>query len=382
MQAIRTSHKIFIPDQMKKGDNLALRLSKFNSHMDCHGEHEQKNKMLEMLCSFSMNKEQQESYQYAFDRWKTLMQKRQDCLGFTIKSSTKCLLGMGNASVHEFGVSLNYPFGVPYIPGNTIKGLLSSYLARHGGDDWYKNAKDSKKSDLQVELFGGDIEQESKKNTYIGSVVFNDAWIEPLNDKWYVPDIINVHHQSYYAEKRFPDGIENPMPIKIAAMAPGQEFFVSIQGNDDAVKFLLPVLENALREEGIGSKTATGYGRFELNKSCDEILKVRQELIDKEIQEKEKNREFEKLTAQGKIISHLEDKLRVIKKPQIKLEINKELKEIEHDLSNWSVDDKQKLADFMENFFELTGWSEAGKTRKQKDKQEKKKKDRIKKIRG
>ena len=399
MKALRTSHKQYIPDQMIQGDNLALRLSKLNSDIDCHGEHDQKDKMLNMLCSYSMNKEQKHSYQYRFKDWQAKIQARQDSLSFSIKATTKCLLGIGNASVHEFGVSLSNPFGVPYISGNAIKGLLSSYLAGAGGDEWYKNPKDSQKSALQVELFGGDLRKEegSQINSYIGSVVFNDAWLLPTDNKWFVPDIINVHHQSYYGNKsgnksgnkRFPDGMENPIPIKIAAMSPGLEFFVSMQGDEDALLFLLPVLEQALKEKGMGAKTATGYGRFEFNKTCDDIKTEHQKLIGdikieaqtKEDQIKTK-RNRQKLSKEGKIVFDLQEQLKATISPQIKTEINKEIKEAEQNIIHWSNNDRQQLAEFMEDFFECTGWFETGKTKKQKDKQKHKKEERIKKIRG
>ncbi len=389
MQAIRISHEIFILDQMVKGDNLALRLSKFNADIDNHGEHEQKELMLDTLCAYAMSREQKSSYEYAFNHWQTLMQSHSETLSFNIKSTTKCLLGMGNASVHEFGVSLNHPFGVPYISGTVIKGLLSAYLAKHGGDAWYKSPKDSKKSDLQVELFGGDLEQNNETKSYIGSVVFNDAWLIPTNNKWFVPDIINVHHQSYYSQKRLPDGIENPIPVKLAAMSPDLEFFVSLQGDDEAINFLLPVLEKALIEEGLGSKTATGYGRFELTQSRDDILKYR-ENIKKELalvkiaQEKEKEtaRQRASMTEYAQIVFDLENKLSETLTDNIKTEVNKSIKEAEANIEQWSTDEREQLADFMKEWFDQTGWFETGKNKKQKDKQTAKKELRITKIRG
>lgn len=389
MQAIRDSHKTFVPDQRMKGDNLALRLSKFNADIDADGEHEQKDQMLDMLCEYSMNKAQKDSYEYAYNRWQSLIQNHPETLSFTIQSTTKCLLGMGNASVHEFGVSLNYPFGVPYISGTVIKGLLSSYLAKHGGDDWYKSPEDSKKSDLQVELFGGDAEQGNETKSYIGSVIFNDAWLVPSNDKWFVPDIINVHHQKYYSQQRLPDGMENPIPIKLAAMSPGLQFFVSLQGDDAAVQFLLPVLADALKEDGLGSKTATGYGRFELLGSCEMILKEKQALsvvVKKERADRQeqlrKEAERDALTVQGQIIFDLDELLSQSITDNIKMEINKALKEAENSLDSWPMDDRQKLAKVMADFFEKTSWFEAGKTKKQKAKQQAKKEARIAKVRG
>jgi len=310
MEAIRKSHRIFMPDQFKKGDNLALRLSKFNSDIDGDKEHTEKDNMLTVMASYQMGKEQYKSYNYAFNHWQQIIQQRNDSISFEIKSTTKSLLGMGNASVHEFGVNLSYPWGVPYLSGTSIKGLLSSYLAKHGGDVWEKSQTDSQKSDLQVELFGGDIKQDNQTKSYIGSVIFNDAWLIPgenpnSQNKWYVPDIINVHYQKYYSGDRFPDGTENPIPIKIAALRPELNFLVSIQGPQDAIKFLLPVLQKALQQDGLGSKTSTGYGRFDFVNDPENIF------ADKERKQKEARQEQQK---QQKLEQALEGKSELAKK--------------------------------------------------------------------
>ena len=389
MQAIRNSHKVFVPNQLTDGDNLALRLSKLNADIDNTEEHEQKDRMLDMLSAYTMSKEQKSSYQYAFNQWKGNIDKRRQCIGLSIRSVTKCLLGMGNASVHEFGVSLSHPFGVPIISANTIKGLLSSYLSRHGGDAWYKSNKDSKKSDLQVELFGGDIEQDNRRQSWMGAVIFYDAWLLPDNNKWFVPDIINVHYSSYYSGKELPNGMENPIPVKIAAMAPGLEFFLAIEADEDILQFILPVLERALMEEGIGSKTATGYGRFELTQPAETIITERKQLQEEfkqQEQARKEQAEFDSLPEHKKIIHNLNKHLQRYKDSimpdDVKTEINTIINNAENTITDWSSEDRQALADFMEQFFEQTGWSETGIKSNKKKKQKQKKLDRILKIRG
>lgn len=269
MRAIRTNIEDLLHGNI---DNLGLRIDKLNAEIDeplSQGpKSEHRDHMLNLMATYKATASVRESYQYAFSQWKTVTENRGGCISFEICSTTKALIGMGNASVHEFGVSLNRPWGVPYIPGTTLKGLASAYLAKYGGNEWGRNQDDSKKSPFQVQLFGGTLE----KKDYIGSVIFNDAWLVPADRQWFVRDIINVHYPSYYRGERLPDGVDNPIPVSIAALAPGLRFWVSLEGDTQEVQFIKDVLRRALSEEGVGGKTAVGYGRFEVLASQDEVL--------------------------------------------------------------------------------------------------------------
>ena len=270
MYAIRTAHN-FLQNSAISGDNLGLLLDKLNSEIDTLSNHDAKDNMLQIMSAFSMNSSLMESYEYAFRQWSKILKKKDDCEFFDISSISKSLIGTGNASVHEFGVNLNKPWGVPYISGSTLKGLVSSYLFKNGGKQWWKSDKDNTKSDFQVELFGGSRKDKDDDNSYCGSIVFNDAWIYPVNNqKWFVNDIINVHYQKYYGEIRLPDGTEDPIPVKIAALQSQLKFFVTIQGEEKERKFIKSILVKALTEDGIGGKTSVGYGRFEVLKSNEE----------------------------------------------------------------------------------------------------------------
>lgn len=253
------------------GDNLGLCLERLNKSIDdpTRHEHESKDAFLRNLSSFRISESLRNSYKYAYQNWLEIQSKRKNTLCFFIQSTTKVLLGTGNASVHEFGFNLNKPWGVPYISGSTIKGLVSSYLYRHGGEEWWRDRNSSKKSECQVELLGGTLstEKEEEAKSYIGSVIFNDAWLLPSEDKWFVEDIINAHNPKYYSGNRLPDGTENPNPVKIAALKPGLKFLVVLEGSDNALQFIQSVLAKALVEEGLGGKTAVGYGRFEIQES-------------------------------------------------------------------------------------------------------------------
>jgi CRISPR type III-B/RAMP module RAMP protein Cmr6 len=283
MFAIRNGMKKWAGLDLTACSNLGLRLDRLNQDIDEGTGHDHKDEMLQYLVAFTMGEWLRQTYTHAFNQWKTLMENRQDCLCFTIESCSKVLLGTGNPSVHEFGVNLNKPWGVPYICGSSIKGLASSYLAENGGEDWKKESSSLFKSDYQLELFGGvkmTSDTEKKRESFMGSVLFHDAWLFPDHSSgWFCEDIINVHYPSYYRQHQAPDGTDDPLPVKIAALMPDLRFLVTIQGPGPYLKFVKQVLAAALKTKGIGGKTAVGYGRFVIPKTEDQIEKqIREEI--------------------------------------------------------------------------------------------------------
>ncbi|WP_419783953.1 type III-B CRISPR module RAMP protein Cmr6 [Maridesulfovibrio sp.] len=277
------------------GENLGLKICKLNEKIDLPPDKkdgnsggnkpENKEKALRQMANFRFGEESAKAYKIAFERLGKAAKAHADCEIFEIKTSTRVLLGTGNASVFEFGFNLNYPWGVPYISGSTLKGAVSSYLARNGGKDW-EIFDGAEKSRLQVDMFGGRLQGDSK--SYVGLVTFLDAWMCPWASRdgqgdWFDMDIITPHYTSYYNGEGAPTGMDDPKPIKIAALCPGLRFQVILQGPEKHRKYVRRMLWELLEEEGIGGKTAVGYGRFEYIKNAQE----RSEEIGKKIQDVE-----------------------------------------------------------------------------------------------
>ncbi|OEU65715.1 MAG: type III-B CRISPR module RAMP protein Cmr6 [Desulfovibrio sp. S3730MH75] len=273
------------------GGNLALKINRLNKAVDIKSEkgHDNKDLALEQMERFRLQPDSISAYKSALSRWKRAVGMRGDCEIFEIKSTSRVFLGTGNASVFEFGFNLNHPWGVPYISGSTLKGAVSSYLARKGGEDW-KRIDSSLKSKAQVELFGGMPEGETK--SYSGMLVFHDAWLCPWGrrqDKgdWFDKEIITPHYPNYYRENGAPTGMDDPIPIHVAALCPGLRFQVVLQGPKDYRDFAKKVLLELLASEGIGGKTAVGYGRFEYVKTAEEMEEeIRSKVISADSKEK------------------------------------------------------------------------------------------------
>ena len=266
IEAIRKVHNAVAGELTLGGDNLGLAFDRLVSKVDNPGnkEHEIKDKVLEIFSGYkvSSHTELKKSYTYAFNQWKNAIKVQSQILSFDIVSLSKVIFGSGNTSALEVGVHLNKPWGVPYISGSSIKGIMASFLRKTGTL--------SLESLDYVNIFGGNYD--GKK--YSGSVVFNDAWLYPDCDSWFERDIINPHYQKYYSGERFPDGMESPIPVQTLTLSSGMSFFVSMQGPDNLLKYLKDVLGQAFFEIGAGAKTAVGYGRFKVVASEEERKKL------------------------------------------------------------------------------------------------------------
>jgi len=66
-------------------------------------------------------------YAQFYARWETSFQDPADRT-FELALASRLLVGHGNASATEVGLSVHHTWGVPVIPGSALKGLLSHYI--------------------------------------------------------------------------------------------------------------------------------------------------------------------------------------------------------------------------------------------------------------
>lgn len=175
----------------------------------------------------------------------------------------RLVVGLGGESVLETHLTLHRTYGVPYIPGSAIKGLMSRFAAtRLEGAAWERNLdpRHFHRGEAQKALFGTTDEA--------GLIIFFDAL--PLEYKIY-PDVMTPHHSDYYGGASVPPADwDSPIPVPFLsvtgkfvfalALAPG---VIPEQGRP-WLEVAWKVLELALQEEGIGAKTTSGYGRMRL----------------------------------------------------------------------------------------------------------------------
>lgn len=104
-----------------------------------------------------------------------------------------------------------------------------------------------------------------------GQAVFLDG--VPAEPPVLKPDVMNVHYQDYYSEKKDsrgrpipPADYLNPNPIPFLTVSEGSQFLFAVgwrsTKDDEAHEQTIAWLKEGLRDLGVGAKTAAGYGYF------------------------------------------------------------------------------------------------------------------------
>ena len=190
-------------------------------------------------------------YEAFFRRW---VKQLEEMGALTSKASVmgRMIVGLGSESPIETGITLHKTYGVPYIPGSAIKGLLSSFTRREV-IGWESGSPAARY------VFGETEEA--------GAIHFFDALYIPKSGKDGKPlaaDVMTPHHSDYYGGgAKPPADWDSPTPVPFLC-ATG-EYLIAIQGEASWVGSLFEILKYALLEYGIGGKTAAGYGRLALN---------------------------------------------------------------------------------------------------------------------
>jgi CRISPR-associated protein Cmr6 len=200
---------------------------------------------------------------------------------FRAKLISPLITGMGESHPNEVSMVFDHNLGIPYIPASGVKGIvrfahaLSIFLAEDGSvKEQYnqQNELDETEEDIP-DIFGGEKtvteEEKGKKVMVRGRVIFLDAYPERIPDLKI--DIMNPHYGDYYADKegkKPPADYLSPSPIKFLTVSTENIFVfraIAERKNGLAQK-VNDAFKKALTEEGVGAKTAVGYGRFEIDR--------------------------------------------------------------------------------------------------------------------
>jgi CRISPR-associated protein Cmr6 len=201
-------------------------------------------------------------------------EKKYDILTIQTQLSSRMITGIGQTHPSEVGMTFDHTIGVPYIPASTVKGIIRFAHLLNIIEEPKNEDKILDKDEIDEEedwtfikhLFGigGD-----KGN--VGNVIFLDVY--PAKSPDLAIDIINPHYQEYYSDesgKTSPGDYLDPVPIKFFTIAPGNKFIFRILIKKDIIldndntlfNLVKTAIGRVLTVEGIGAKTAVGYGRF------------------------------------------------------------------------------------------------------------------------
>lgn len=192
-----------------------------------------------------------EIYRKFYDRWRAgLLACGARCREAEIVG--RMVVGLGDESVLETAITLHHTYGVPHIPGSALKGLAARFAHQRLADPRWQQDGEAYK------VLVGDTSK-------MGYVVFFDALYVPgsgAQRRPLHPDVMTVHHPNYYQRGATPTDADSPTPIPFLS-ATGR-YLIALAGPGAWVEAAFEILEHALREEGVGAKTSSGYGRMTL----------------------------------------------------------------------------------------------------------------------
>jgi CRISPR-associated protein Cmr6 len=218
---------------------------------------------------------------------------------FRLKTAYRLVIGAGYPSFIENGFLFHHVYGIPYIPGETLKGLARAVFILSVAEAVKEETKLSEIEKQLSEEAEGIFHQIPKKiniilDDYIienpvetfrkifgskkrrGQVIFFDAYPIKFNpSEHFEADIMNPHYGKYYqsqSEKEAPADWLSPNPIHFLALKEGIDFEFSLglaplePMEDNEEKLLLEtarkLLEVGLKNFGVGNKKRKGYGWF------------------------------------------------------------------------------------------------------------------------
>lgn len=209
----------------------------------------------------------------------TLQQEGWEVKPVPLTTDWRLVSGLGIAHPFETGFVFDHTYGVPYLPGSSVKGAVRA---------WAEDTNELIPGQRRV-VFGPDAQEEKRlKQKFIpaqGHVVFFDAY--PAKWPELEVDILNPHYKKYYEDKTGmtpPADWLSPEPTYFLTVKAGTpwEFAVGVSPNVprqalDAALADKPqhertpaqlaekaadAIKGAATQLGLGGKTAVGYGYF------------------------------------------------------------------------------------------------------------------------
>ncbi|MGZ5434687.1 MAG: type III-B CRISPR module RAMP protein Cmr6 [Pyrinomonadaceae bacterium] len=230
--------------------NPALWLNKFLGEPDTK-DADLKRRLVETVAHKASNPDLQTLYRAFFKRWKGTVAD----YGAKTRNAVvdgRIVVGLGSESVLETSITLHATYGVPVVPGSALKGL-ARHFASSRVDGWTSNHSNV--------VFGN---HKKAEEAFAGFVTFFDALPVPPEDgkeQFLHADVITVHHADYYMKENVPPADwDDPTPIPFLS-ATGT-YLIALAGPAEWIEPTFKLLELALKDEGIGAKTSSGYGRM------------------------------------------------------------------------------------------------------------------------
>jgi len=268
----------------------------------------------------------------------------------------RLIVGLGSPSVYETSITLHHIYGIPYIPGQALKGVIRNYVIC----EYFENDEKTAENEPEFnKIFGSQNQQ--------GKVTFFDAL--PITEPKLDFDIMNVHYKDYYSGKKEPTDDQNPNPITFLTVIDTLfAFSLGYENKQSEIpqikgKSIVELMQLALEEKGVGAKSSVGYGYLKKGAVPKEVeeYEIR---IARHREESEKKKKLDSLSEVEKRILHLSNE----KNDEV---AKNESMEIFSKIETFSDEEQVKIAQVLKELWQRFNiWQN----------QKKKQKDRVRKI--
>lgn len=195
---------------------------------------------------------------------------RGQLLRLEAKSIAPFSTGLGNEHPLENGFAFLNPYGLPYLAGSGVKGVLRQAARELARGDWGATQGWDERS--ITALFGREG-ADGDTGHQRGALRFWDVIPQLAGDTLKV-EVMTPHQTHYYQNGATPHESGSPNPINFLAVPPESGFAFHVQCDRPFLQRLAPelvadnrwqtlirsALEHAFEWLGFGAKTAVGYG--------------------------------------------------------------------------------------------------------------------------
>lgn len=197
------------------------------------------------------------------------------CCSFQAKSVAPFATGLGIEHPLENGFAFLNPYGLPYLPGSSVKGIVRAAAGELASGEWGETYGWHQDAAMDT-LFGG--EPSSGNNShYRGTLTFWDV-IPTIEGDRLAVEIMTPHQTHYYQDGKSPHDSGSPNPIPFLTVPAGSSFAFHVTCDHHRLLRVAPNLargerwkdllrfafEHAFDWLGFGAKTAVGYGAMRL----------------------------------------------------------------------------------------------------------------------
>ena len=193
-------------------------------------------------------------YRRAYARWVAATTDFTRFATTILRVETRLFIGLNGSNMLETGCALQHSYGMPYLPGSSIKGIVSRYVR----DTPFGQANPA----ACDELFGAPADPEGPyRDGLAGIFSFHDAWWVPGSATYpLVEEVVTTHHPDYYGQNGATPATDFDSPIPNGQIAVRGSFLFTLEGPSGWLALGRDMLEQALTVRGIGAKTRAGYG--------------------------------------------------------------------------------------------------------------------------